>query len=249
MKKYYLLRFDDITEQMAWSKFLPFKEEIEKIKVSSVLGVVPNCKDEHLNIENAKEDFFDTIRYYKDYGDTITQHGTTHVYAQSDAGLLNINPFSEFAGLSYEEQYEKLKIGKEILVKEQVWQPYFMAPAHSFDTNTLKALSNLEFKAITDGYGFYPYKKEDIVFVPQLFSKPINFGFGISTICLHINNMTDKEIENVLAFVKSNRQYFINFEEALELVPKTLIDKGIDITTRKVISNALPLLRNIKRKL
>lgn len=249
MKKYYLLRFDDITEQMAWSKFLPLKEELEKNKISSILGVVPNCKDKHLNIENVKEDFFDIIRYYKNYGDTITQHGTTHVYTQSDSGLLNINPFSEFAGLSYDEQYKKLKIGKEFLVKEQVWQPYFMAPAHSFDTNTLKALSDLKFQAITDGYGFYPYIEENIILVPQLFSKPINFGFGISTICLHINQMTDKEIENILAFIKNNRQYFINFEEALELVPKTLIDKGIDITTRKVISNVLPLIRNIKRKL
>lgn len=249
MKKYYLLRFDDITPQMAWSKFNPLKDELEKLKISSILGVVPNSKDENLNIEDFNGDFFDTIRHYKAFGDTISQHGTHHIYSTNDSGLLKINPFSEFAGLSYERQYDILKYGKNILQKEGVWQPYFMAPAHSFDINTLKALFDLDFKAITDGYGFYPYMKENIVFVPQLFSKPINFGFGISTICLHINQMSDKEIKNILEFVKNNRKYFINFEESLELVPKIIINKCLDVTARKVVGNALPLIRNIKRKL
>ncbi len=249
MKKYYLLRFDDITPQMAWSKFNPLKNELELLNISSVLGVVPDSKDDNLNIEEYNESFFDFIRHCKSIGDTITQHGTNHVYSQQDSGLLNINPFSEFAGLSYEEQYIILKKGKDILIKENVWEPYFMAPAHSFDKNTLKALYDLDFRAITDGYGFYPYTKENIILVPQLFSKPIDLGFGISTICLHINSMTEQQISEVLDFIKINKNKFINFEEALEMIPKNSISKFFNILSRDITSASIQTARKIKKVL
>lgn len=247
MKKYYLLRFDDITPQMAWSSFNPLKDSLEKLSISSILGVVPDCKDENLNVEEYNNDFFNMVRSYKSYGDTIAQHGTNHLYAKNNSGLLNINNFSEFAGLSYDEQFNKLKQGKEILQAESIWEPFFMAPAHSFDTNTLKALYSLDFKAITDGYGFYPYCKEKMILVPQLFSKPMDFGFGINTICLHINTMTQQQIDDVLSFVKSNQKYFINFNQAIELTPKNIMTKTFSVFSRNLSNIAIQSLRKIKR--
>ena len=151
-----LIRFDDVAPGMAWSKFIPLKEHLESLGIRSILGVVPDCQDQKLNVEEIKPDFFNLIRTYRDYGDIIAQHGTHHNYVTQDSGILGINNFSEFAGLAFEEQKLTLKKGKEILLAEEVWQPYFMAPAHSFDTNTLKALRDLDFHALTDGYGFYP---------------------------------------------------------------------------------------------
>ena len=119
----YILRFDDITPGMAWSKFLPLKEELENLGVKSVLGVVPECLDQKLNVEDNEEQFFDYIRHWMDFGDAILQHGTHHLYSKSNSGILKINNNSEFAGLSYEEQYELIKKGKEILRKENCWQP------------------------------------------------------------------------------------------------------------------------------
>ena len=61
-----------------------------------------------------KENFFDLIYSYKEYGDTIAQHGTHHIYTTKCAGILKINNKSEFAGNNYQHQYNLLRKGKEI---------------------------------------------------------------------------------------------------------------------------------------
>ena len=91
-----------------------------------------------------------------------------------------------------------------------------MAPSHSFDRNTLKALVDLEFIAISDGYGFFPYRKHGIVFVPQLFSTPKKFIPGISTICIHINNMSEDQVQTLLNFVKENKHHFVDFKQVVD---------------------------------
>jgi len=212
----YILRFDDITPRMAWSKFLPLKKELESLGVKSILGVVPECLDQKLNVEAAEDQFFEYIRQWISYGDAILQHGTHHLYSTKNSGILKINKNSEFAGHSYEEQYELIKMGKAILQKQNCWQPYFMAPSHSFDTNTLKALVNLDFVSISDGYGFFPYMNNGILHVPQLSSKPYKFIPGISTICIHVNNMSDREIQTLADFVKANKHYFVDFKRVVD---------------------------------
>lgn len=213
MQTKFLLRFDDISPAMAWSRFIPLKERLEELSVFSVLGVVPSCDDMNLMVEPSRDDFFDYVRHWAKYGDTIAQHGTHHVYDSVHSGLLNINDRSEFAGHPLNFQLERIRAGKNILVKEGVWQPYFMAPAHSFDENTLIALSSLDFLAVTDGFGFFPYRLKSIVLVPQLTSFSINVGFGYSTICIHINSLSQHQIERLLIFVKKNKRHFVNFKD------------------------------------
>ena len=48
--------------------------------------------------------------------------------------------------------YEKIKKGKEILESHNVYTDVFFAPSHSYDDNTLRALSKCGFKYISDGY-------------------------------------------------------------------------------------------------
>lgn len=166
----FILRFDDVTPDMNWENFLKVKSAAEKHSVRSILGVVPHNKDPNLSIRKnmSHSEFFSHINKYVEYGDTIAQHGTYHTYTTTTSSILGISNWSEFAGYSYEQQLEKLKIGKEILEEHGIWQPYFMAPSHSFDRNTLNALKKLGFKAITDGYGLYPYNIEGVILVPQL---------------------------------------------------------------------------------
>jgi predicted deacetylase len=218
MKVKYILRFDDITPGMAMSKFLPLKHVLEELNIYSVLGVVPDCRDPKLYIEDGNSvDFFNYVRSWKKYGDTIAQHGTYHVYDSLNSGILKINKNSEFAGHEYDIQLEKLKSGKEILLRENVWQPYFMAPSHSFDKNTLKALSALGFEKLTDGYGFFPYRLCGVLLVPQLFSIPISFGFGYLTICVHINSMSQDQINELINFIRANRSKFVDFKKIKDL--------------------------------
>lgn len=217
VKPKYILRFDDITPHMDWSNFSIFDQVIKKLNISPIVGIVPDCRDPKLSICTPKEDFWDVAREWSRLGWTIAQHGYTHQYVTSDAGLLGINKRSEFSGISYTEQLAKLKAGKEVLLQQDVWQPVFMAPAHSFDGNTLRALANLDFQYFTDGYGTYPYRMGELTAVPQLFASPINFGFGVYTVCLHVNHMTLPQTFSTVNFITAHRKQFISFEEAVEM--------------------------------
>lgn len=210
----YILRFDDITPGMAWSKFLPLKRYLEDLGVNCLLGVVPECRDAKLEVEPARDDFYDLVRAWHANGDTIVQHGAYHVYETPEAGLLGVNPRSEFAGLSYEVQLRKIQEGKAILVKEGVWTPYFMAPGHSFDLNTLRALKSEGFEAITDGVGFHPYMLEGLKLIPQLLGRPFAFPYGLVTICIHVNSFDDKKTQALMQFVARHRHRFVRFHDA-----------------------------------
>jgi len=218
----YLIRFDDVTSGMAWSKFSAFEDLLNELGIKPIVGVVPKCEDKKLLVETPRNDYWDVIKTWYDNGWTIAQHGCTHIYETEDSGVLGINKKSEFSGLSYKVQFEKLKVGKEILLLHGVWQPIFMAPSHSFDLNTINALQDLQFQYVTDGYGVYPYKMKNLVAIPQLFSKPLSFGFGVYTICLHVNSMNDSQIVRTLSFIKKNREKFISFEDSLAIRPPVI---------------------------
>jgi predicted deacetylase len=239
-----IIRFDDVSPSMAWSKFLPLKRTLEEIGIRSVLGVVPDCKDPKLCVEEERPDFFDLVREWQKFGDTIAQHGTHHVYTTNETGLLGINHYSEFAGHSEATQMHLLEVGKTRLEAEGVWQPYFMAPAHSFDAVTLKCLKLNGFWACTDGYGFAPYRREGIVLVPQLASKPFNVGFGVATVCLHINNMSKSQLAELRDNILINKDRFIDFKSAL-ITPSN--SHALHIGLRAATKISLNALRNTKK--
>ncbi|MBW7857903.1 MAG: DUF2334 domain-containing protein [Leptonema sp. (in: Bacteria)] len=98
----YILRFDDVIPAMNWPNFLQVKTVAEDLGIKSILGVILDCKDQTLYIAEPVPDFFGRIKKYLEYGDSIAQHGYTHVYDSKDGGILGINKNSEFAGHSYE---------------------------------------------------------------------------------------------------------------------------------------------------
>ncbi|KZX36411.1 DUF2334 domain-containing protein [Wohlfahrtiimonas chitiniclastica] len=235
----YIIRFDDITPKMDWELFSLLHDELMNLGIKSILGVVPDNQDSSLNVSDGvdEEQFWDRIRSYKQYGDTIAQHGTFHVYLTNDSGLMGINNNSEFSGLSYEEQYTKLRQGKKILEKEGVWEPFFMAPSHSFDLNTLKALRALNFEAITDGYGLYPYEINGIILVPQLISKPIpKLPIGVQTICLHTNSMNKENIKCLRNFIRENHTCFIDFKLTYSNVKNNTMNTLSRISTQFILT-------------
>ena len=77
----YIIRFDDITSSMNWDNFLKIKEVLQAYDIKALLGVVPDNKDKTLMLSKniSESDFFKKILEYKNYGDTIAQHGTHHI--------------------------------------------------------------------------------------------------------------------------------------------------------------------------
>jgi len=226
MSTRYVIRFDDITPGMAWSKFKPFEAVADALQLPYLIGVVPECRDPSLSVELERADFWPWLRERASKGWTIAQHGYTHLYATKERGLLGIGSKSELAGLPYEEQLAKLAAGKEILMREGVWHGVFMAPSHSFDANTLKALKALDFSAITDGYGFYAYDLHGLVALPQLLARPLGLGFGVETICLHANTMSEDAIQRMVDFIKAHRTTIIGFGEAIAIeAPSDMVER------------------------
>ena len=238
----YLMRFDDVNSRMDWEKFLILKRHLEKHNIKSILGVVPNCKDEFLFSAKPNKHFFDYLRKCKLYGDSIAQHGYEHRYDSKSRGIYGTSSNSEFAGHPYEIQFNKLNNGKKILEKELIWEPIFMAPGHSFDKGTIIALKKLGFSKILDGLSFNPYTINNLIFIPQFSSKPLPIFFPcISQLCVHINTISTKEIKTLMKFISKHHKKFISVNEIRIYRNKKY---PLDGTLIKIISTTY---RNIKK--
>ena len=80
------------------------------------------------------------LRALKDDGWVIALHGFNHLYTTDKKGLFPLNNFSEFAGVEYFTQLNMIKKGLERLKEWGIETDIFMAPGHTYDMNTLKAL-------------------------------------------------------------------------------------------------------------
>jgi predicted deacetylase len=216
---YIAIRMDDITPDMDYAKFLRFKELCDLYQVKPLIGVVPENRDKMLQIDNSRQDFWQYIKTLESDGWTIAQHGVYHVYTTKKMGCFPLNRLSEFAGISYDNQYEMLAYGKSILVQNGINTDLFMAPAHSYDMNTIKALKNLGFTKLTDGFGDMPYTKNGMTFYPISYkqSTSLKKKKGYTTFVVHSNAMNDKEFDRYEKLFKENSEKLISYSELLKI--------------------------------
>ncbi|MDD6203118.1 MAG: DUF2334 domain-containing protein [Lachnospiraceae bacterium] len=226
------IRLDDITPDMNWENFYKMKEILDRENLKPLLGVVPDNQDSMLRCGEKNESFFEIIKKLQAEGFVVSQHGYRHLYETKDKGILKMNPFSEFAGTPYETQLEKIRKGKEELVRHGIETDIFMAPGHTFDHNTLKALKMCGFSYVTDGYYHKNYSYKGLVFLPCR-----NFtgkkGKGVDTICLHTNLMNAGDFREIEERIHKNRELFIDFSE---LMKETVVAKNFKITLQEKIS-------------
>ena len=107
-----LIRFDDICPTMDYSQFKKATDLLDKYNVHPLIGVIPECQDEELLIEEYHSDFWNYIKELEKKGYKIAMHGFNHVYDTKTRGNINCGFKSEFAGHSFIKQYEKIKKGK-----------------------------------------------------------------------------------------------------------------------------------------
>lgn len=221
-KDYCVFRLDDVAPGLDKAKFNRMKDIFDRYQVKPLIGVVPDNQDPKLIIDAADAEkesenkFWDWVRYLQnDCGWTVAQHGHTHVYVNKKPGLLRQNRYSEFVGLSLEEQTEKIRKGKSILEQQGIVSDIFMAPAHTYDRNTLRALKANGFRYVTDGFARYPYEYMGIKFIPCLHDVPEKIK-GLATVCLHTNETKDEVYTKIEEFLRNHRDRVLDFEEALE---------------------------------
>lgn len=142
-------------------------------------------------------------------------HGCNHVYTTGKGGSFPLNPQSEFAGRSREEQEKLLRQGKEILKAHGIVTDIFMAPGHTFDRNTVRLLKELGFTCLTDGFGKAPYQREGMTFLPISFLRRFAFTDkeGITTLVIHANHSTQEELRNYEKLFAAHRNQFVPYSE------------------------------------
>lgn len=216
------VRMDDITPDMDWESFLSMKEILDAAGIKPLIGIVPDNKDQMLKCGEMHADFWQQIRQLQQQGWSIAMHGYQHLYETKQGGLFPLNHFSEFAGLSYEIQYEKLKKGKEILEKNGIGTNLFMAPGHSYDKNTLRALVELGFTYVTDGFGYQPYHYKGITFLPIAYHSRKSIrkkGEKITTLVYHMNGSTPEQIQEIRRLFAEADLKFISYSNLLQKQP------------------------------
>lgn len=213
MAKLLTFRLDDIAPGLNRENLNRLESIFDRYGIRPLIGVVPACRDSHLQVEECDEDeFWSNVLRLQDKGWTIALHGYEHVYCNENGGILNANPFSEFAGLSYEEQLEKITKGREELQSKGIKVSFFMAPGHTFDENTLKALvANGIFK-VTDGYSKQLYVREGVTFYPCKISEP-KVVSSLDTVCIHLNNWGEEEFAELETFLENNGAICTDFDE------------------------------------
>lgn len=237
----YIIRLDDACPNMKKNNWEKIEKILDKYNIKPIVGIIPNCKDKEFKkypiIESFWEDY--ALKWQQKQW-IIAQHGLNHD--------LDENIRTEYRGKTYEEQKNNLIQGNRILKEHNIQPICFFAPAHTFDDNTIKACVDLKyFKFISDGVAIYPYKYNNMFFLPNIFDTPHKIlPFGIYTFVFHPNNMVESDYKYLEKFIISNIDNFdINLNDILEKYKnreKNIFDKFI-----LFLINTMRKIKGIKR--
>lgn len=211
----YFFRLDDIASNMDWNNFYFVIEIFKRYNIKPLIAVIPDVQDPKLKNYSAKENFWLIIKELGNNGWIIGQHGYQHL-PKGGSGILKIHNSGEFGGLNFESQKEMISAGRKIMEEKLISPEVFVAPRHSFDENTIKALRQNNFNFISDGIALWPFKKYNIVWLPQILWRPRKGMFGLITVALHTNTMSISDIENIEKFIKNHRDKIGNFKELMD---------------------------------
>ena len=224
----YIMRLDDACEKRNVEKWNRIEELLDRYGVKPLVGIIPHCEDPAMDGYLFDNDFWQTVNRWREKSWTIAMHGYNHVYGTKCGGINPVNARSEFAGLSQEEQKNKIKKGVSIMREHGINPQIFFAPSHTFDENTLVALKEeSDIRIISDTVANKPYNYGGFTFVPQQSGKVRKLPFKVITFCYHPNEMTDDDfilLENRIA--KSKRRFiafpFASVNRKMDLYDRVL---------------------------
>ncbi|MFL2999382.1 MAG: DUF2334 domain-containing protein [Cytophagales bacterium] len=227
----YIIRLDDASSYSNLSKWAKIEHILDKYSVCPVVAVIPKNMDDQIKFDSYNKKFWSMIKNWESKGWTIAMHGYNHKYHKVRRHSL-VFPFynrSEFGGLTIDQQKLKIKKSLDIFNKNGINPRVWIAPGHSFDTNTIKVLKKeTNINIISDGISIYPFYSDGFFFIPQQLWKIKPKLFGIWTICLHPDTM---ELEDFRSFEKGIANNIIHDniiridEIALKKRKKSILDQ------------------------
>lgn len=202
---------------MDMEKWSYMEQILDKYKITPIFGIIPNNQDESLVSKyDYNRDFWKLVHIWIAKGWTPAMHGYEHRYVSKDGGINPVNKRSEFAGLSYKEQAEKIRKGYQIFCKQGILPEIFFAPSHTFDIITLKAIAaETPIRVISDTVAWDVYKDGEFWFVPQQSGMVRKLPFQTVTFCYHPNSMTSDRYVELEKFLIANQSKFIQYGRGL----------------------------------
>lgn len=238
----YLLRFDDICPTMSptrWQRFLPL---IEEFNLKPILAVIPDNRDRDLVRSPSDPEFWAQMRAMEAAGAAIALHGYNHLCMRKGKSMLPLHSRTEFAGVDEYTQQMWIHAGLNILRGHGLNPRLWVAPLHSFDRATLRALRKEGIKLLSDGFARVPFSKGGLTWIPQQLWTPIEKSKGLWTICVHNNTAHSSDVDRLRNFLRRHAQQFTSVESVMaEFSPTKL-----DLTERFYAGLALWRIRSRK---
>jgi predicted deacetylase len=203
---------------MDWQAWNAIEAMLVAHGIKPLLAVVPDNRDPCLKVAPEAADFWDRVRGWQAQGWAIGLHGYQHTYVNRESGMLRLNPFSEFAGIPFQQQKEMLSKGLAVFARERVRADAWIAPAHSFDGLTVLALKGLGLPVISDGMAFSPYRDATgVTWVPQQFARMRPLPWGVWTFCYHINGISPEGLSTFQRSLRRLGPRMISLQEAVAM--------------------------------
>jgi predicted deacetylase len=241
----YLVRIDDVCPTMNWSVWDRVERILTEGNVRPILAVVPDNRDPKLKVSPPRADFWDLVREWQGKGWTVGWHGYQHVYDSSDAGLVGINRRSEFSGVAKDVQLTRLRAARDIFLSNRVRPDLWVAPAHSFDRNTVELLQEFGVAVLSDGFFMRPVVSLGSLWIPQQLWRFRPMPSGVWTVCFHINGWGDSDVSQLERDIGRFSSKLIGVSDLLGMPrrPKGILDAGFERAYR----GALLLKRTLPR--
>lgn len=215
MSARYLIRLDDACHSMDHRRWWLVERLLDDYGIKPIVAVVPDNKDPKLEVDARNEAFWDTVRAWAAKGWAVAMHGHTHVMHPTTSPLLL--PYyqrSEFGGLTFDEQATKIRASWRIFSEQGVEPIVWVAPAHSFDSFTLKALAaETPIRIVSDGIAWDTYHDAGFHWIPQQLWRFSRRWSGLWTVCLHPNTMSDAAIASLAEAIRDCRNKIVCIEQ------------------------------------
>ncbi len=237
----YILRFDDICDTIDLVLWRTIRNHMLEYNIKPILAVIPHNECDQFRQNDVNSEFWNEMKFLYEIGWTIALHGYDHVYLNNNSGILGISSKSEFAGLPYDLQKKKLYDGVHIFKEHGINPEVWVAPAHSFDKNTLSICRELGIKIVSDGLSRYPFRMYGFSWIPcQMWELREVKKPGIYTICIHLSKMDQDDVLSLCEKIKDMQDNIIGLND-LQNLNISKCNQGIAFFENK--------LRIIKRKM
>lgn len=204
-----ILRLDDACPTMDSARWQVFETILRKYDVKPIVAVCPNNVDPFLVRQEPDPDFWPRVREWQANGWHIAMHGYRHEALSRNRGLVPLHVKSEFAGVPYAEQSRRIRESLSTFRTHGVEPTLWVAPFHTFDANTLRALSHeSSIRIVSDGISRLPYSRLGFFWLPQQLWFPQRRGRGVWTTCFHPNATDESTINALESLIVADRPSF-----------------------------------------